>query len=77
MAVGICIIGKFHEHRAKKKLEEIGNIQIVNNPLPKLWCWVSFNIISQFLNLIRTFIFAFAISMECMYDKNVLDSLHR
>lgn len=45
--------------------------------MPHIWCWVGVNIIAQFINLIRTFVFAFVKSLDCEYDKDVSSLVHR
>ena len=71
LSIGLCVIGRVHVNRANAKLKQLGLGQAVHNPVPKLWCWIWINIISQLINLVRTFIFAFVNSLDCKYDKNV------
>ena len=73
LAICLCVIGKYHEIRAERKLKEVEQMETIHNPMPRLWCWVIINIVAQFMNLIRTFVFNFVTSLDCQYDKNVND----
>lgn len=71
LGIVLCVIARLHEIKAQRKLATFSDIKEIHNPIPKLWCWVSMNIIAQVINIVKTFIFAFDSNLECQYDKNV------